>query len=204
MELRVLSYFLAVAEEENISHAATKMHISQPSLSKYIRALESEVGEALFVRGTRNVTLTERGILFRERVRELMTIAEELQTDFMYNRSPMETDIHVGVGYSFAIQLLSQATEHIYWNHPKTRYHFFNGSPKTILEKVNDGLLDFAIAELPLDEEKYDYEILPLKATWGLLVRSDCPVAAKNIVEPGDILNARLIFNRQTDVADKL
>ncbi len=59
MELRVLRYFLAVAREQNITAAAAKIHITQPTLSKQLMELEAELGTQLLIRGKRKVTLTE-------------------------------------------------------------------------------------------------------------------------------------------------
>lgn len=59
MELRVLKYFLAVAREENITAAAEKLHVTQPTLSKQLMDLEEELGKKLFIRGKRKITLTE-------------------------------------------------------------------------------------------------------------------------------------------------
>ena len=64
MEFRVIRYFLAVAREENITKAAEKLHLTQPTLSRQLRELEEELGTELFVRGKRRTTLTEAGILF--------------------------------------------------------------------------------------------------------------------------------------------
>ena len=62
MELRLLKYFLAVAQEESITHAAEVLHITQPTLSRQIALLEYEVGVKLFKRSTRKIELTEEGI----------------------------------------------------------------------------------------------------------------------------------------------
>ena len=65
MEFRVIRYFLAVAREKNITKAAEKLHLTQPTLSRQLRELEEELGTELFVRGKRRTTLTEAGILFK-------------------------------------------------------------------------------------------------------------------------------------------
>jgi len=115
----------------------------------------------------------------------------------------MEANVYVGAGYPSAIQVISRAAERIYEQYPKIRYHFFNGEMKNILDRVSEGLLDFALTDLQ-DDEKYDYKVLPIKATWGLLVRNDCPVVAKDIAEPefkklniiatSDLMYGALIF----------
>ena len=67
MELRVLRYFLAAAQEENITKAAELLHITQPTLSRQIMDLEKELGAALTTRGKNGLTLTDDGIFFRQR-----------------------------------------------------------------------------------------------------------------------------------------
>lgn len=67
MEIRVLRYFLAIAQEESITRAAELLHITQPTLSRQIAQMEEEMGVRLFDRGTRKITLTNEGLLLRRR-----------------------------------------------------------------------------------------------------------------------------------------
>jgi DNA-binding MarR family transcriptional regulator len=64
VELRHLRYFVAVAEMENVSRAALKLHVSQPALSRQIRDLEDEIGFCLLERTAKSVRLTEAGRAF--------------------------------------------------------------------------------------------------------------------------------------------
>jgi DNA-binding transcriptional LysR family regulator len=72
VELRHLRYFLAVAEELNFSRAAERLHIAQPALSAQIRALEGQLGCALFTRTTRHVALTPQGELLLDEARDIL------------------------------------------------------------------------------------------------------------------------------------
>ena len=69
MEIRVLRYFLAVAKEQSISRAAQALHLSQPTLSRQLMDLETELGKQLMIRGTRRLTLTEEGVFAQEESR---------------------------------------------------------------------------------------------------------------------------------------
>ncbi|WP_279404005.1 LysR family transcriptional regulator [Secundilactobacillus kimchicus] len=64
MEIRVLRYFVAVVTERNISRAAEKLHISQPTISRQLKDLEAELGVTLFERGSRTIGLTSAGKYF--------------------------------------------------------------------------------------------------------------------------------------------
>ena len=78
MELRVLHYFLTVAQEGNITRAAYLLHITQPTLSRQLMDLEKELGVLLFQRGKRQVTLTDAGILLQQRAKEITTLVAKM------------------------------------------------------------------------------------------------------------------------------
>ena len=78
MDIRVLRYFLAVAHEKNITRAAESLHIAQPSLSKQLIDLEKELGKTLLVRGKRQITLTDDGLLLRKRAEEIVGLLEKM------------------------------------------------------------------------------------------------------------------------------
>ena len=76
MEIRVLEYFLAVAREQNISRAAGYLHLTQPTLSRQLKELEDELGQQLFVRGNRKITLTQDGMFLRKRAQEIVDLVK--------------------------------------------------------------------------------------------------------------------------------
>ncbi len=78
MELRVLRYFLTVAQAESISAAAEVLHVTQPTLSRQLMELEKELGKQLMVRGSRKITLTEDGMRLRRRAEEILELSRQL------------------------------------------------------------------------------------------------------------------------------
>ena len=78
MEIRTLRYFLAIAREENMTKAAEILHVTQPTLSKTLRALEDELGKKLFTRHSFSISLTEEGILLRKRAEDLVSMADKI------------------------------------------------------------------------------------------------------------------------------
>ena len=82
MELRVLRYFLTVAKEQSFTKAAEQLHITQPTLSRQLAALEEELGTVLFNRGGRNVTLTDEGILLKRRALEIIDLEDKIREEF--------------------------------------------------------------------------------------------------------------------------
>src|SRR4051812_28696389 len=79
LDLRLVRYFVAVADELHFGRAATKLYISQPALSKQIRKLENQLGATLLVRDSRHVELTIRGERFLDDARQLLAIAERMR-----------------------------------------------------------------------------------------------------------------------------
>src|SRR5437870_11896492 len=98
MELRHLRYFVAVAEEQNVTRAAARLHVSQPPLSRQIRDLEDELGVALFDHGAKAVRLTEAGRVFLTEARAVVQRAD--------GGADGQSEIHVGYAPSLTVEVL--------------------------------------------------------------------------------------------------
>ena len=87
MDIRVLQYFLAVAREQSISKAANSLHLSPPTLSVQLKALEDEIGKKLLIRGakgSKKVTLTDEGILLRQRAEEILNLVDKTKKEALW------------------------------------------------------------------------------------------------------------------------
>ena len=96
MELRHLRYFVGVAETENVSRAALKLHISQPALSRQVRDLEEEVGLALLKRAGKTVRLTDAGRLFLNEARAVLERTDAALHNVRSAEEQRQIQLHVG------------------------------------------------------------------------------------------------------------
>src|SRR6266478_2150043 len=102
MELRHLRYFVAVTEEQNVTRAAVRLHVSQPTLSRQIRDLEDELNIILFERGAKAVRLTEAGHVFLTEPRIVLQRAENAVQIAKTIGGGKRGEIHVGYAPSLA------------------------------------------------------------------------------------------------------
>jgi DNA-binding transcriptional LysR family regulator len=109
MELRHLRYFIAVAETENVSQAALKLHISQPGLSQQVRDLEDELGFPLFERSAKSVRLTDTGRVFLTESRAVLQRAEAAVRAARAVSDGGCSEIHVGCAPSPTVRILPPA-----------------------------------------------------------------------------------------------
>src|SRR3954465_14513897 len=108
IELRLLRYFTAVAEEANVGHAPPRLFISQPALSQQIRALEEQVGVPLFTRHARGVELTEAGGGLLAEAREVIARADRLDETREELARGDATGLRIGVPPGLDARLLPQ------------------------------------------------------------------------------------------------
>ena len=104
MEIRVLRYFLEVAREGSITHAAKRLHISQPTLSKQLKDLEGELGKKLFTRSSFSVHLTDEGMLLRKRAEDILDMVDKTEEEFKALGAITGGDIHIGCAESEGIR----------------------------------------------------------------------------------------------------
>ena len=197
MELRVLRYFLAVAREENITAAANSLHLTQPTLSRQLRDLEEELGQKLLIRGNHRMILTAEGMRLRKRAEEIVAMADKTEEEFRSMKGALSGDIYIGGGETDAMNLIAAVCRELQEEHPGIRYHLFSGNAQDVTERLDKGLLDFGLLIQPTDIAKYDCLSLPTKDTWGVILRRDSPLAAKQSIRAEDLAGEPLIFSRQ-------
>ena len=199
MELRVLQYFLAVAREQNISAAAQSLHLTQPTLSRQLRELEEALGKQLMIRGNRKITLTEEGMLLRKRAEEILELADRTEKEIMQSADTVSGDIYIGTGETDGVRQIARTAHQLQQSYPGIHFHIVSGDAVDVCERLDKGLLDFGVLLGDMDKAKYHYLELPMKDTWGVLMRRDSPLAGQDAVSPRDLWDKPLILSRQVD-----
>jgi len=143
MELRHLRYFVAVAEEENVSRAALKLYVSQPALSRQIRDLEDELGFLLLERSAKSVHLTEAGRVFLSESRAVLQRAEDAVKAARTVAMGGE-ELHVGYAMSPTVRILPQALRAFQSEMPHVRVKLHDLTTEEMLSGLRDGKIQIA------------------------------------------------------------
>ena len=126
MELRTLRYFLAAANEENITRAADIPHVTQPTLSRQLIDLEKELGVPLMLRGKKGLALTEDGIFFRQRAEEIVELADRLEQAFVEKNTEVSGLISIGATESVGSRLFAKLIKQFSDKYPQIRFNLYN------------------------------------------------------------------------------
>lgn len=200
MELRMLEYFLAVAREQSITAAAESLHISQPALSTQLKAMETELGKQLLIRGvkgSRKVLLTEEGMILRKRAEEILSLVRRTEEEITGPGETIAGNVYIGTGETEVMRLLAHAATNVQRQHPDIRYNILSGNAEYVLECLDKGLIDFGLVFKKVDLQKYEALPMPVKDTWGVLMRGDSPLAEKAYICPEDLWDKPLIVSHQ-------
>ncbi len=200
MEFRLLEYFLAVAREQNITAAAESLHISQPALSTQLKALETELGKQLLIRGvkgSRKVILTEEGMILRKRAEEMVSLMRRTKEEISGSNETISGNVFIGTGETETVRLFAQVAKKMQQKYPDIQYHISSGNAEHVLEYLDKGLIDFGLLFTEIDSQKYEAIPVPVKDTWGVLMRKDSPLAEKENICPEDLWDKPLIVSHQ-------
>lgn len=198
MEIKNLRYFLAVAREENMSKAAEQLHVSQPTLSKTLKALEEELGKKLFIRHSFSISLTDEGMLLRDRAQDLVAMSDKIEQEFSSLDDITGGNIYFGLAESYQIRYLAREIYKLKEKYPNFTYHITSGDTEQVTEKLDKGILDFAVLCETPDSNKYEYVKFPEADVWGAIISSSHPLAKKKSIHVSDLKGQPLFVSEQS------
>ncbi len=204
MELRVLRYFLTVAKEQSFTKAAEQLHITQPTLSRQLAALEDELGSSLFHRGGHSITLTDEGLLLKRRALELIDLEDKIVEEFKGTDEVIEGTITIGCGEFAAVEILAQMCKQFREKYPRVQIALHTGTADVSSDMMNKGLVDIGMFLEPISTEGMDYVRIPESDHWVVSMRSDDVLAEKPYVTREELLNLPLILPERVGVQSEI
>ena len=204
MEFRVLKYFLMVAREENITKAAALLHLTQPTLSRQLMQLEAELGVKLFHRSKHSIILTEDGMLLKRRAQEIISLSDKTVQELSHKEDVLSGEIAIGCGETKNMLFLSEQIKKFRQKYPLVQFSIHSAIADDIKERIEKGVLDIGLLMEPVDVGKYEFIRMPQKEKWGILVRKDSELAAKESINPKDLTNVPLIMVKRELVKSEL
>lgn len=200
LDLHVLRYFLAVAEERNITWAAELLQVSQPTLSRQLKKLEDDLGIALFHRGAKTIELTPEGHLLYDRAQTLVALADKTERELRDSQGNLTGNIAIGCAESRSMTYLSRRIAAFRALHPHIRFDIRTLTADMTQERLEQGLLDLGLMSEPVAVDRYDYVRTHVTDRWGMLVRADSPLAKLTVIRPQDLVGATMIMPYRAEV----
>jgi len=200
MELRHLRYFVAVAEEQNITRAAARLHVSQPPLSRQIHDLEEMLGVTLFERGPKAVRLTKAGKLFLPEARAVLQRAEEALHSV---KSIRTQELNVGYAPSPTLEVLPPALRLFRKVEPEVQVHLHDLSTGEMLSGLRDESLDVALLVIGNTRTTPDIRVEKLtEFPMGVLLPLDHPLSRNRSITVAEIAGDDFVAYSEREYPD--
>lgn len=204
LNFQVLTYFLAIANEESITAACEVLHVTQPTVSRQISDLEKDLGIVLFERGARKITLTKEGILFKRRAEEILSLINKTEKEITCKNEEIEGTITIGGGELKSVDFLAEKMAEFQKMHPKVFFDFNTTTSDLIKEQMDKGLLDIGLLLEPVEIDRYDYFRIPVEEKWCAVVNPESELAKKDFITPQDLLTEKVIHPRRSNIKNEL
>lgn len=204
MDIRVLRYFLAVAKEQSFTKAAEMLHITQPTLSRQLAALEEELGTSLFVRGSRSITLTSEGVLLKRRALEIIELEEKTLEEFRSEDNLIEGKVTIGCGEFSAVEVLADICGKFREKYPMVQIGIHTATADVVYDRMSQGLIDIGLFLEPVNTEGLDYIRLNDTDYWVVGMKPDDPLADKEYITKEDLLNLPIMLPERANVQSEI
>ncbi len=194
MELRHLRYFIAVAEEQNVTRAAARLHVSQPPLTRQVRDLEDQLGVALFERTGKSIRLTDAGHVFLAEARAALRRVEDAVKTVQAAAATEQGELHIGYAPSPTIEFLPAVLRAFHKAAPRLRVILHDHSSPEMLAGLREGCLHAALMMQPTRQAARGISFAALRTLpIGVVVSPEHPFARRRAVSLQDVLAEPLV-----------
>ncbi|MEC5387477.1 LysR substrate-binding domain-containing protein [Uliginosibacterium sp. H3] len=186
MDIRSLTYFIAVAEEQSVGRAAVRLHITQPALTRQIQLLEEDIGQQLFRRTTSGVEITAAGSALLNHARNIKIELAQAKLAARQAETLAYQELNIGVYGSAIFSIVPQVLKRFAEIHPRVNFVLHNARKDQQVELLREGKILFAFDRFPLQEADLAYETV-YRETLQVALHKDHPLAARSVIYKDDL-----------------
>lgn len=183
MDILSLKYFLETARTGNMTRAAQNMHVSQPAMSKQIKLLEEELGQALFIRTLHSVTLTQAGQRLKPRAEEIVGLSGKIVSDLALAKGELSGELNIAVVSNGMSLQIAKVFGDFITEHPNLRCSFHNGSLDVLQEMLETGKVDVALMLMSDYTKDFDCLDLNVRRPLGVIMPESDPLAKRSALK---------------------
>lgn len=159
MDIKQLRYFIALAEERQVTAAAQRLHMSQPPLSQQLQAMENELGVLLFERKGRRLELTAAGQMLYGHALSITRLLEKAKVEVQESASGVRGKLSIGIN-TLSNEQLCDVLSSFSNSYPDVTFKIQQNETKTLIQLVKDKIIDLAIVRLPISLDDFEYKML--------------------------------------------
>ena len=204
MDTRVLKYFLTVTQTNNITKAAEQLHITQPTLSRQIMDLETELDIKLFNRENRRLHLTKAGILFQQRATTMLQLLDQTENDLHQQEEALTGEINLGSAVSSVSPYITKLIFEFQKLYPNVIFNLSDGDGDVLRRQLDEWLNDLVCLLEPVEAAKYNFLELPVREEWGVIMKKSAPLAKYSTITKEDLYKIPLILPHRSIVRDEV
>lgn len=196
MDIKQLNYFYVIAEEGQITSAAKRLHIAQPPLSYQLKNLEDELGVKLVERGSRNVTLTDAGLILYKRAEQILSLTKSTMDELKDFKQGTHGTLSIGTVSSSGASLLDSRLSIFHEKYPFINFEIHEGNTFKLLEALHKGIIEIAIVRTPFNNSGINSIFLKKEPMVAAMIK-DLNWTDSTVIDITELKNKPLIFYRR-------
>lgn len=197
MDVKQLRYFIAIAEEGQITSAARRLHIAQPPLSQSLKSLEEELGTQLFERVPSGIRITDAGSVLLQRSYEIINLIDNIAEDLAAYTVGVEGSLNIGAVSSSGSVLIDENFLAFCEHYPKVRFNLFEGNSFQIIDYLEKGIIEIGIIRTPFDNNKFHQIFCPPTPMIAVWHKDYFSFHTSNTINISQLVNYPILINRR-------
>ena len=197
MDIRQLKYFLAIAEEGQITSAARKLQMAQPPLSQQLKLLEEELGVKLVERGPRSIQLTDAGVILRGRAQQILELADSTTREINDFVKGLRGTLSIGTVSSSAATLLQDRLLEFHQIYSGVKFEIHEGNTFMVLDLLNKGIIEVGIVRTPFNNTSLECVYAGSEPMIAVMTPHYDWTGGASSIDIGELQNKPLIIYRR-------